>query len=776
MVPVDSNKRLQIKELMFHDTFCLAYLWDSSLKSKGLKALSESLLGMKMLELTDIFQTKKDIKFYTLDPINDEKTTVYAASDAICTYHLYQKLKHVADEQAFIYYLERRCTFAIRQMERNKCLIDIEKIKEFKSILLGLKLELQDEATKILGYSANLASPAQVGKILTNPPFNLDIYAKDDKGNYLIEKGVKKIETGEEALKPFIDTCPLIDIILTLRDINKTVGTYLDNFLTRADEFNEVKFKFVPWRVETGRFASQGGEAHEGYSGVNIQALTKPLKKKDKYDKNGNPIPILELVKKKGSGFFLRSCIRARPGYKLAAIDYSGQELRVAANVSQEKIWIKEFLEGTGDLHTETAKIVFKTQNPDGHQRDASKAINFQTLYGGGPSAISRKIKSSFEEAKEFQQRMIGGLGDLKRWMDTTKKKSHKNMYAATPLGRRRPLPMIKSEINRERAESERLAINTPIQGAGGDIMKMAMVRTNEYIAKSNDEVRMLITVHDELVFEIKEDRMDVHIPELMNLMSMDTILQGVLKWAVPLSMDCEVGDNWDVEYEYFQKNAHLLEKLNDNLRLVKALAMSLDPKTLKPVGEDSTQATEKIEQKIEQLSVPKEETLNDDFFDIESLSPENAAKAVEMLTEGQHTIPHEHVDLLPEHEIIAMDNFDENSLKNAIDAFKNYCTKDPEKAFLVGISEYIKNLNSLKVVGKEIQNEIRKKPTAWMSYEYKMKSSFITEQKMYQIEALIKMCKGTNPYKITMQQQIIAQGNDLDANRFDTLADYLNI
>jgi hypothetical protein len=203
---------------------------------------------------------------------------------------------------------------------------------------------------------------------------------------------------------------------------------------------------------------------------------------------------------------------------------------------------------------------------------------------------------------------------------------------------------------------------------------------------------------------------------------------------------------------------------------------MSLDPKTLRPVNE-----LESDKEKITKQNTVEKPTMqknNNLVEDISELNIEDALKAVESLTENQeNSLPVVgHIDIAPEHEIISMDNFDHNSLKTAIEAYNNYFSKDPEKAFLVGISEYIKNLNSLKVVGKEIQNEIRKKPTAWMSYEHKIKSSFITEQKMYQIEALIKMCKGTNPYKITMQQQIIAQGNDLDANRFDTLADYLNI
>lgn len=800
-IPVRVGKHtLTVRRLAWEDTHCLAYLWDSSMKRKSLKILSETKLGMKMLELSDLFKGK-EIMYYCLDPVNNRDCLLYGASDAICTYLLYQFFvkERVKEDQAFIYYYELRCAISTRQMGKNHCRIDIDKIKEYKSLLLDIQNDVAKEANEMLGREVNLASPAQVALALVND-FKIDVTVKDEStGEVKKVKGKPVYETGVEILEKFSKDCPFIDLILIYRDINKTVGTYLDNFLERADKNNEVRFKFQQWLVETGRFSCSGGEAYEGYSGVNIQALTKPLKSKDKKNpETGELYPFEELVRKKGSGFFLRSAVIARPGCKIVAIDYSGQELRVAANISNEPIWIKEFLEGDGDLHSQTAKIIFRTDTPDATQRDNSKMINFQTLYGGGPKALSESLGISMDAAKDFQQKMLGGLKHLKIWFEKTKKRAHETKYAETPLGRRRKLFGIDSEDRMEVSKAERNAINTPVQGTGGDMMKIAMAQCRDYISKipSADEVRMLFTVHDELVFEIKEDKLDEHIPNLMNIMSLETILNKALEWKVPLTMDCEVGDSWEVEYEYFKKNTNALTKLNPTLLTAKCRAMNFDPKTLAPLPKEAV--AQQVVRK--EIPIPEKQQVvtNIPFAPPPAPKVEKEVVAKEAKVEVSFgSAQKSTIDLSPEElKIINSENFNPVAVDKAIVAFNaasdgkatevvEKCGVDIQKAFYVALSVYVSTdkkqiIPSLEgyASGRELMLASKRYPDSYRDYFYQLKAKHYDDLKIKQLDFLLDYCGGgITRYKIlSAGGEIVREGETLYPIMFEVLANYHNL
>jgi DNA polymerase I-like protein with 3'-5' exonuclease and polymerase domains len=804
-MPVKIGKKtVNVRKLAWEDTLCLAYLWDSSIKNKGLKNLSETRLGMKMIELKELFQEKGDVMFHCLDP-HAKNCTAYACSDAICTYLLFKFLKHVKEEQAFIYYVELRCSISTREMGKNFSRVDIDKAKRFKSLLLSIQDDVQRDANTLLKREINLASPQQVGEVLVNE-FKIDVTAKNDDGTVKkSDKGKVSYETGVDELLPYAKQCPFVDLVLTYRDINKTVGTYLNNFIERVDENGEVRFKFQQWLVETGRFSCSGGEAYEGYSGVNIQALTKPLKEKDKKnEETGQLYTIEELVRLKGSGFFLRSCIIPRPGSKIVAIDYSGQELRVAANISNEKIWIDEFLNGKGDLHTETAKVIFHTQTPDEKMRDICKVVNFQTLYGGGPKALSDSLGISFDEAKDFQQKMLGGLKQLKAWMERTKKRAHETKYAETPLGRRRKLFGIDSQDRMEVSKAERNAINTPVQGTGGDMMKLAMVLVREYIAKiPKDEVRMLFTVHDELVFEIKEDKLDTHIPELMNIMSLETVLHKTLGWPVAISMDCEVGSSWEVEYEYFKKNPKTLEKLIPTLQFAKCRSMGYDPKTLqappkkdepKPV-QSATSAPSPPAQAKKAPSSIADDLMKavDAFGDVPTTSEADTVK--EIMTDPAEVAvavaEHEHEEL----EIINSDNFDPVALDKAISAFLISCSNkndeikdasgvDIQKSFLIGLSVYVRTVKKeiiphleKVITGESLTKKMKNYPESYQDYCYTFKGEYDNYRES-QLDFMLRFCTCgiTNYTVVSKSGDVLREGKNLNSYMFNVLAEFFNI
>ena len=709
----------------FHDTLILARLNDMGSKQIGLKFLSETFLQVRMLELSDLFEKGKGIRFHHLDP--DEKRTIaYAASDAVCTYNLfkfYEKKFVLTDKRAkYIYDVERAVTFAVREMERNKCLIDMEKLREYKVTLDQFQKEIEEEANKEVGEIINLASPQQLGEVLVHK-----FHLKDLVSEIPEERG--KIHTDSEYLEKH-KKIRFVELILLHRDISKTLGTYVDNFLGGVDRNYEVKFQFIPTRTDTGRFASPGGKHEFGYSGVNIQALTAA----DDEAKADKTLSVIEKIKKFGAGFFLRSVVIARPGYKMVAIDYSGEELRVGANLSREPVWCKEFLEGEADLHQATAKLIF-SPNPTKDERKKAKGVNFQIMYGGGPPAVAGATGLSREEAKVLIQKFFAGLKAIKSWMEREKQACKKRGYAETPFGRRRPLPGLASKDFIEISKAERLAINTPIQGAGGDIMKLAMIMTHRYIQGVKGEVRMLLTIHDELVFEVKEDNLDVHIPNLMNLMSLHEILSGPqYKWPVPLTMDCEVGDSWDVDYEYFERNPEMLEKLHPVLRKLKARALKVDVKPEPPKVDAPVQAVV-----VEEIKLEKPQPTD----------PISVAVA-------------EFKALLPT-------TLDVEAL---------------ERSFKAGLSKFIemnpinKPTSDEYLNGTELLTERLKLPIAWKKYVYTLHSEMVTEEKAHILQFLLKSCSGGyNPFILRDHTgEILIQDRLIDAVAFEVLARHYSI
>lgn len=728
-----TQQKIEASEIPWHDTYVLARLQDVTRRGNGLKELSKDMLGMGMIEIRDLFHDNQEVRFYLLDP-NKKDTLYYGCSDAICTWHIFERLKYVEQEQPIVYWMERRTIRTVREMAKNRILVDRDLLLQKRAFLSNALSKVEREANELLGEPVNLSSQKVVAKILTERYF-LPLKEVD-------EFGKETIHTDEDTLSNYKDRCDLIPLILKHRDIVKTIGTYVEKLLSNTDKESTVKFDFKQLGTETGRFSCSGGDPELGFSGVNIQAMTKPAKKKK--IKGMADDQIMEIY---GSGYFLRSCFRARPGYKIAAIDYSGEELRVAANVSNEEVWIKSFNEGDGDLHTETAALVFNTKKVEPEMRDTSKALNFQTLYGGGPSAIAGAVGCSKEQAKEYQMKMMGGLKNLQKWIDKVKRDVKKNKYCETPFGRRRSVERFLQDLtNRgEVAAAERLATNTPIQGSGGDIMKLAMIKTQEYADQNNGEVRLLITVHDELVFEVLESKLDVHLPNLMNIMSLSGILQSTLKWRVPLSMDCEVGDSWDVDYEYFESNTDQIGKLLPSLKKMKARQFGLDEETLKSKVEESPTVVEsepEPEPTTEPISAPVEVEM-DDLAPIVTAEQAGVSKALDVF------------------KIASSGGIaEEDAMKQAIEA---YLKVSPPKVYN---EKGVKSLSS-----DELLSELSKIPLSWKPYSYTL-NRVITKRDLAVLNMVIEESSGGNNEAVILRPDgSVLLSKKFDAIRFDVLA-----
>ena len=236
----------------------------------------------------------------------------------------------------------------------------------------------------------------------------------------------------------------------------------------------------------------------------------------------------------------IRKTFVASKNHKILSADYSQIELRVMAHLSKDKSLIESFLKSE-DIHSETAKEVFSLdKEPTKDQRRAAKTINFGLIYGISSYGLSRQLKIDNNAAKEYIEKYFLRYKGVKKFMDNIKSEAKKNGYVSTILGRRIYLPNITHNNFQIRSASERTAINAPIQGTAADILKIAMIHIDEWMNKSDGKIKMLMQVHDELVFEVENDFLDNAIDKINELMSNCYTLN------VPLIVDIGTGDNWD--------------------------------------------------------------------------------------------------------------------------------------------------------------------------------------------------------------------------------------
>jgi DNA polymerase-1 len=235
----------------------------------------------------------------------------------------------------------------------------------------------------------------------------------------------------------------------------------------------------------------------------------------------------------------VRKAFVAEKGKKLVGLDYSQIELRLAAHMSGDKKMIKAFRDGA-DIHTMTAAEINQV-SPEAvskNMRREAKAINFGILYGQGPHGLSQSASIPYGRAKNFIDQYFIAYKDVKKFIDKTISEAREEGYVETMFGRRRYLPEINSSVMQVRKGAERMAVNTPLQGTAADMIKAAMIEVYRLIA-NNQDVKMLLQVHDELVFEIKEKEVKNIVPKIKEIM------ENILKLDVPILVEASVGDNW---------------------------------------------------------------------------------------------------------------------------------------------------------------------------------------------------------------------------------------
>lgn len=522
----------------------------------------------EMIKFTDLFKKevkKADRKFQNLHPLLDKNVSRYGCSDAICTEMLVDmSLPELAPIKGqFTYLVEKHVVQVIRQMERTRTKINraavAQVLEEAEKELLSLDTQIK-ELAKTKGFNEfNPASTQQLSDFLFGKS-GLDIEPKppvnESSGQYKTDA-----DTLEGMLDENPDAPPVLRWILHYRQVQRIIGTYLNRFLSDCDAHDQLRFNFNQTGAATGRFTAPAGEPTHGFFGGPIQG-----------------IPARDDPKKPKVAHSLRRVFVAREGYTLVKADYAGQELRLVANVSGEPLWINEFIHGNGDLHSLTARAFFnipEDQPVSKNHRSMGKTANFALVYGGGVQAVRRATGVDKHEAARQKAAFDKSVPIFTRWLKGQHEAVKRNLGIYTAFGRwisipdadikpggvfetsnGKYMPVDVPLAKKIKASCERKSVNYPIQGAGADVMKISLVRLfKEFYKKGwlkmggDDSVRMLMTIHDEVVFEIRHERLEEAIPLLCEVMESPT--KKLSKWKIPLIVEPLVGLDWSAKYDW---------------------------------------------------------------------------------------------------------------------------------------------------------------------------------------------------------------------------------
>jgi DNA polymerase-1 len=485
------------------DTMLMSYILESN-QSHGMDKLSKRYLGHDCISYESL--VGKGVKQITFDQVYIEDAAPYAAEDADVTLQLFQYLQKLLKEnkklQKVYKEIEIPSMQALIKVERNGVLID-SKILQKQSHEIGEKLiNLEKEAHVLADQPFNLSSPKQLREILFEK---------------LKIKPLKKTPTGipstsEEVLQVLAQDFPLPKLILEHRSLSKLKNTYTDKLPTMINQ-------------ATGR-------VHTSYN--QAVAITGRLASSDPNLQN---IPI-----RTPEGRKVREAFIAPKGSVIMSADYSQIELRIMAHLSKDKRLIQAF-KNNEDIHKITAAEIFNTslESISNEQRRYAKVINFGLIYGMSPFGLAKNLNIEISAAKNYIDRYFTQYPSVKKYMEDAKQTAKEKGYVETFFGRRLWLPEINGSNGIMRAAAERAAINGPMQGTAADLIKLAMIEVHKWIqTEPNIKGKMIMQVHDELVFEVPNNEVQTFkkiIPKLM---------AEVASLSVPLIADMGEGDNWE--------------------------------------------------------------------------------------------------------------------------------------------------------------------------------------------------------------------------------------
>ncbi len=396
--------------------------------------------------------------------------------------------------------LETPLAYILAEMEQAGIAVDRDRLAELGRQMGEQADALRKQIYELAGQSFNVDSPKQLSKVLF-----------EDLGLPPGRKTKTGYSTNAEVLESLSEKHPIAARILEYRSFTKLKSTYVEALARLADpDTGRVHTTFEQTVAATGRLSSR--------------------------DPNLQNIPI-----KTEWGREIRACfVPGEDDWELVSADYSQIELRILAHLSGDRA-LKEAFQAGADIHRQTAGKVFGVADDEvtPEMRRRAKTINFAIIYGMGSAALARELDISQPDAEQFIQNYFAVLPGVKRYIEDTVSRARQEGYVTTLMGRRRSIPGLTSTNNRVRSYSERAAVNTPIQGSAADIMKLAMVRVHDWLKSAQPAARMLLQVHDELVFEVAREQ----VPEVATRVR--EVMQNTYHLDVPLVVDVGAGENW---------------------------------------------------------------------------------------------------------------------------------------------------------------------------------------------------------------------------------------
>jgi len=483
------------------DTMVAAYLLDAAQKLK-MDALAKKYLNYEPISIETLIGSGRKQK--TMDEIPYEEIVAYACEDADVTLRLYEALKEKLREDELLeiaHDVDFPLSEVLAGMEMNGIRLDTGMLEEFSQQLKKDLIEMEEKIFTATETEFNLNSPQQLGEVLFEK-MKIPAGKKTKTGQY---------STAESVLADLAKEHEVPGWILDYRSLTKLKSTYSDALPKLVNKnTGRIHTNFNQTVAATGRLSS---------SNPNLQNI--PIRTE--------------------RGREIRKAFIPDEGYKILAADYSQVELRVIASISGDQNMSHAFNEGE-DIHARTAREIFSLESLDDvtpdHRRKA-KEVNFGIPYGVSAYGLASRLGISNKEGKEMIDQYFERFPGIGRYIEETTSFAREHGYVKTLMGRRRYIPDINSRNWNVRGFAERTAINMPIQGTAADIIKVAMIRIRDFLNKENLKSRMLLQVHDELVFEIHEDEIE-EVPS-----TIQALMESAVKLDVPLKVDIGIAENW---------------------------------------------------------------------------------------------------------------------------------------------------------------------------------------------------------------------------------------
>ncbi len=497
-----ANHGIQLRGIA-HDTMLQSYVLNSTATRHNMDDLAKHYLGVDTIHYEDV--AGKGAKQIGFQEVAIETAAEYACEDADITLRLHQTLSQQLQQQASLWALyqdiEMPLVNVLTKIEANGVLIDSAMLDQQSLELANRMVGIEQQAHDLAGSAFNLGSPKQIQEILFERQ-NLPVLKKTPKG---------QPSTDESVLQELALDYPLPKLILDHRSMSKLKSTYTEK---------------LPQQVN-----NTSGRVHTSYH--QAVAATGRLSSSDPNLQN---IPI-----RSEEGRKIRQAFIAAPGYNIVAADYSQIELRIMAHLSGDAGLLAAFSQGV-DVHSATAAEVFDVplDSVTNDLRRSAKAINFGLIYGMSAFGLAKQLGLPRDKAQAYINLYFERYPGVKQYMDDIREQAKQNGYVETLFGRRLYLPDINARNAALRQYAERTAINAPMQGTAADIIKLAMLSCDQWLSDSGVDAKMIMQVHDELVFEVAESQLESCVVQIRELMS------NAAQLHVPLLVDVGVGKNWD--------------------------------------------------------------------------------------------------------------------------------------------------------------------------------------------------------------------------------------